>query len=1006
MGKIRIYELAKEIEKSSKDVVSKAQEMGMDVKNHMGSVTDEEAAALKKTLKGTVVKEKPPLQEKPSVKEKMQVQEKPVDPKPANQNGTSQPEKKEKKMRGRSSLNNPKFLNRNKPKGQFGGQGKKSGDFRNKDANQQQTKRSGQQDYQNRQKPQQQGAQPIKSTVLDPKKQNQRSKANKAQQKAQEAKRAELKAQETRKANIQKALEKAIPVMNQEPIHKSTPKPAQKSGQTFGHKSARPADQGPKKGQAQQPSKNVSQSKKQEQSQSREQLQQKDQHRSQKPADNRSHDRRQGQKPAQGQEQRQTRGQGQSERYASAKPKDQAKRQGETQTSRNNFSKRPPVPEFQEQETKGTTHERGRNHKEQESGERRDFGDRRKQKNKQTGYNEFDRGQSRGKRKGKKGKQKQQVKPAVPPRKFRELPDVLEYTEGMNVADIAKKIHREPAEIIKKLFLMGVVVNQNKALDKDTIELLAVDYGIEPKEKVQIDIADIDKFFEPEEIAEENLVPRPPVVTIMGHVDHGKTTLLDKLRHSRVTSGEAGGITQHIGAYQIEINGKPITFLDTPGHAAFTSMRARGASVTDITILVVAADDGVMPQTIEAINHAKAADVPIIVAVNKIDKPGANPDHVMQELSEYELIPEAWGGDTIFVNISAKFGQNIDELLEMILLVAEIEDLKADPTHKAIGSVIEARLDKGKGPVATLLVQQGTLHVGDPIVVGNAYGRVRVMANDLGRRVKTAGPATPVEITGLNEVPQAGDHFAVFEDEKTARAAGEERAKRALLEQRAVNNRVTLDTLFESLKEGELKEVNVIIKADVQGSAEALSASLQKIDVEGVRVKIVHSAVGAINESDVTLAAASNAIIIGFNVRPTPQAKQQAEAEEVDIRLHRIIYQAIDEIETAMKGMLDPEFEEKITGQMIVRELYKVSKVGTIAGCYVTEGAIQRDSGVHVIRNGIVIYEGKLASLKRFKDDVKEVKQGFECGAMIENFNDLKTDDVIEGFIMQEIKKD
>ncbi|MBO1124729.1 translation initiation factor IF-2 [Enterococcus faecalis] len=609
-------------------------------------------------------------------------------------------------------------------------------------------------------------------------------------------------------------------------------------------------------------------------------------------------------------------------------------------------------------------------------------------------------------KKGKKGKHQQEsAKPAVPARKFRELPDVLEYTEGMNVADIAKKIHREPAEIIKKLFMMGVMVNQNQALDKDTIELLAVDYGMEPQEKVQVDIADIDKFFEPEAVVEENLTTRPPVVTIMGHVDHGKTTLLDTLRHSRVTSGEAGGITQHIGAYQLDIDGKPITFLDTPGHAAFTSMRARGASITDITILVVAADDGVMPQTIEAINHAKAAKVPIIVAVNKIDKPGANPDHVKQELSEHELIPEEWGGDTIFVNISAKFNQNIDELLENILLIAEVEDLKADPTQKAIGTVIEARLDKGKGPVATLLVQQGTLHVGDPIVVGNTYGRVRVMTNDMGRRDKEAGPATPVEITGLNDVPQAGDRFVVFEDEKTARQAGEERAKRALLEQRSASSRVTLDNLFESLKEGELKEVNIIVKADVQGSAEAVSASLQNIDVEGVRVKIVHAAVGAINESDVTLAAASNAIIIGFNVRPTPQAKQQAEQEEVDIRLHRIIYKALEEIETAMKGLLDPEFEEKITGQMTVRELYKVSKVGTIAGCYVTEGFIRRDSGVRVIRDGIVIYEGKLASLKRFKDDVKEVKLGFECGAMIENFNDLRVDDAIEGFIMEEIKQ-
>ncbi|AQP54364.1 translation initiation factor IF-2 [Vagococcus penaei] len=605
----------------------------------------------------------------------------------------------------------------------------------------------------------------------------------------------------------------------------------------------------------------------------------------------------------------------------------------------------------------------------------------------------------------KKGKYQTSNKPAVPPRKFKELPEVLVYTEGMNVADIAKKIYREPAEIIKKLFMLGVMVNQNQALDKDTIELLATDYGIEAEEKIQEDVADIDKFFEADVINPDHLVTRPPVVTIMGHVDHGKTTLLDTLRHAKVTLGEAGGITQHIGAYQIEIQDKKITFLDTPGHAAFTSMRARGASITDITILVVAADDGVMPQTVEAINHAKAANVPIIVAVNKIDKPTANPDRVMQELSEYGLIPESWGGDTIFVPISAKFGDNIEELLEMILLVSEVEDLKADPTQRAIGTVIEARLDKSKGPVVTLLVQQGTLHVGDPIVVGNTHGRVRVMTNDVGRRDKEAGPATPVEITGLNDVPQAGDRFVTFEDEKTARSAGEERAKRALLEQRSVNSRVTLDTLFESLKDGEMKEVNVIIKADVQGSAEALAASLNKIDVEGVRVKIVHSAVGAINESDITLASASNAIIIGFNVRPTPQAKSQADQEQVDIRLHRIIYKVIEEIETAMNGMLDPEFVEKITGQMQVRETYKVSKVGTIAGCYVTDGFIRRDSGIRLIRDGIVIFEGELASLKRFKDDAKEVKMGFECGVTVEGYNDVKVDDVIEGFIMEEVKR-
>ena len=602
----------------------------------------------------------------------------------------------------------------------------------------------------------------------------------------------------------------------------------------------------------------------------------------------------------------------------------------------------------------------------------------------------------------KKGTTKQG--PAVPPRKFRELPETFVYTDGMNVMEVAKKLHREPAEIIKKLFLMGIMVTQNQALGKDALELLAADYGIEAEEKIVQDISDLNSYFEMEENPEE-LVSRPPVVTIMGHVDHGKTTLLDSLRNTNVIQTEAGGITQHIGAYQVKIDGKPITFLDTPGHAAFTTMRARGADVTDITIIVVAADDGVMPQTIEAINHAKAADVPIIVAVNKIDKPTANPDRVMQELSDQGLVPEAWGGETIFVNISAKFGQGIDELLEMILLVAEVQELKANPNRLAIGSVIEARLDKSKGPIATVLVQSGTLKIGDPIVVGNTHGRVRVMTNDQGRRVKTAGPAMPVEITGLNAAPQAGDHFVVFEDEKTARQAGEERAKRALMEQRSTQNRVTLDNLFSSLKDGELKEVNVIIKADVQGSVEALAASLQKIEVEGVRVKIVHSAAGAINESDVTLAAASNAIMIGFNVRPTPQAKIQAESENVDIRLHRIIYNAIDEIETAMKGMLDPEFEEQVTGQALIRETYKVSKVGTIGGAFVTDGYIGRNSSIRIIRDNIVIFDGKLASLKRFKDDAKEVKKGFECGVMIEDYNDIRIDDVIEAYHMVEIKK-
>ena len=889
MGKKRIYELAKEINKSSKELVDKAQSLGFDVKNHMGAISDTEEKKLRQAV---------------GVNESTGNA-----PKPASQPANPDEAKKPEHKKFVTQRNNPKFQNRNNPSNK---QGQNRNQGQNKDHNR------GQQQSQPNQNRSQVGTNKSQAP------QNNRSNNTVPPTAKAAPMNSENKQQKTASVNQ--------PVVNkktedQKPINNNNQKRSNQTGQQ------RPAQQAPQ--QKPQNQKTTSQ-----------------------------------QKPA-GQQRPATKPVANTNKSAAKPASNQpaAKADGNKGGNRSNDNRN------------------------------KNYG----QQNRQGAYQQ---NRNKFKKKGKKGKQQVSNKPAVPPRKFRELPEVLEYTEGMNVADIAKKIHREPAEIIKKLFMMGVMVNQNQALDKDTIELLATDYGIEAQEKVQVDIADIDKFFEAEEVVAENLVPRPPVVTIMGHVDHGKTTLLDTLRHSRVTSGEAGGITQHIGAYQIDIDGKPITFLDTPGHAAFTSMRARGASITDITILVVAADDGVMPQTVEAINHAKAAKVPIIVAVNKIDKPGANPQHVMQELSEYELIPESWGGDTIFVEISAKFGQNIDELLEMILLVAEVEDLKADPSQRAIGTVIEARLDKGKGPVATLLVQQGTLHVGDPIVVGNTYGRVRVMTNDLGRRDKAAGPATPVEITGLNDVPQAGDRFVVFEDEKTARAAGEERAKRALMEQRASNSRVTLDNLFESLKEGELKEVNVIIKADVQGSAEALAASLQKIEVEGVRVNIVHSAVGAINESDVTLAAASNAIIIGFNVRPTPQAKQQADAETVDIRLHRIIYKAIEEIETAMKGLLDPEFEEKITGQMVVRETYKVSKVGTIAGCFVTDGFIRRDSGVRVIRDGIVIYEGVLASLKRFKDDVKEVKQGFECGAMVDKFNDVKVDDVIEAYVMEEIKND
>lgn len=618
----------------------------------------------------------------------------------------------------------------------------------------------------------------------------------------------------------------------------------------------------------------------------------------------------------------------------------------------------------------------------------------------------FKKGKKNNKKKNRnKGNQRlRDTAPKAPTqRKDRPLPDVLEYTNGMNAQDLGKILHRSPAEIIKKLFMLGVMVNQNQSLDADTIEILAADYGIGAKEKVQVDVADLDHFFDERINNDANLADRPPVVTVMGHVDHGKTTLLDKIRHSHVTEGEAGGITQAIGAYQVKYNDKLITFLDTPGHAAFTEMRARGANITDITVLVVAADDGVMPQTIEAINHAKAAGTPIIVVVNKIDKPGANPDHVTEQLTEYGLIPEDWGGDTIYVKVSAKFGKNIDELLDMILLQAEVMELKANPDQNAAGAVVEARLDQGKGSVATLLVQQGTLHVGDPIVVGDTFGRVRTMTNENGRRIKDATPSTPVEITGLNGVPEAGDHFVVFDDEKTARAAGEERAKRAEDEKRRRTSHVTLDNLFDTMKKGEMKSLPIIIKADVQGSVEALAQSLQKIQVDGVRVDIIHKAVGAISESDVTLAEASNAIIIGFNVRPTPLAKSEAETDNIDIRLHRVIYNAIEEVEDAMKGMLEPVYEEEVLGQVEVRQLYKASKIGTIAGGMVVSGKITRDAKVRLIRDGVVIYEGELGSLKRFKDDAKEVKMGFECGLTIKNFNDVKENDVIEAYHMKEV---
>ncbi|WP_145691376.1 translation initiation factor IF-2, partial [Bacillus licheniformis] len=605
-------------------------------------------------------------------------------------------------------------------------------------------------------------------------------------------------------------------------------------------------------------------------------------------------------------------------------------------------------------------------------------------------------------KKNKRGKnhqspQEKQFKPK------KELPEKIEFTNSMSVGALAEELGKEPSEIIKKLMLLGIMATINQDLDKDTVELIASEYGVEVEEVIVHEETEFEKYEEPDN--EEDLEIRPPVVTIMGHVDHGKTTLLDSIRKTKVVEGEAGGITQHIGAYQIEENGKKITFLDTPGHAAFTTMRARGAEVTDITILVVAADDGVMPQTVEAINHAKAAEVPIIVAVNKIDKPTANPDRVMQELTEHGLVPEAWGGETIFVPLSALSGEGIDELIEMILLVSEVEELKANPNRRAKGTVIEAELDKGKGSVATLLVQNGTLHVGDPIVVGNTFGRVRAMVNDVGRRVKSAGPSTPVEITGLNEVPNAGDQFLVFKDEKTARSVGEARATKQLEEQRSDKAKLSLDDLFEQIKQGDVKEINLVVKADVQGSVEALAAALQKIEVEGVRVKIIHTGVGAITESDIILASASNAIVIGFNVRPDGNAKSTAEAENVDIRLHRIIYKVIDEIEAAMKGMLDPEYEEKVIGMVEVRQTFKVSKIGTIAGGYVTEGTITRDSGIRLIRDGVVIFEGEVDVLKRFKDDVKEVSQGYECGITIKKYNDIREGDMIEAYVMQEIER-
>ena len=627
-------------------------------------------------------------------------------------------------------------------------------------------------------------------------------------------------------------------------------------------------------------------------------------------------------------------------------------------------------------------------------------------KNEQSSSNE---GKKNKKKKVKKEKVKksQKQQPAIieAPSEETISEDTILVKDGMTVGELSEVLNVGSTELIKKLFMeLKIMANINQSLTLEQIELIAMDYGKEIQEEVEINKEDLDLYFEVED-AEKDLKERAPIVTIMGHVDHGKTTLLDTIRNSRVTAGEAGGITQHIGAYQVRAKDKKITFLDTPGHAAFTTMRARGAKITDVTILVVAADDGVMPQTIEAINHAKAAEVPIIVAVNKMDKPQANPDRVMNELVEYGLISEEWGGDTIFVPISALKGEGIDELLENILLVTEMQELKANPNRLALGTVIEAKLDKGRGAVATLLVQNGSLNVGDPLVVGNTFGRVRAMINDRSKNIQTAKPSTPVEITGLQDVPNAGDRFVVFGDEKTARQIGEKRQQQYIETTRQASSAVSLDTLFEQMKQGEMKDLNIIIKADVQGSVEALAMSLAKIDVEGVNVRIIHTGVGAINESDITLAVASNAVVIGFNVRPDNNAKQMAQTEQVDIRLHSIIYKVIEEIEAAMTGLLDPEFVEKVIGLAEVRQVYKVSKIGTIAGAYVTEGKVSRDGKVRVIRDSVVIYEGEIDTLRRFKDDVKEVQSGYECGMTVENFNDIKEGDVFEVYIMEEVKK-
>ena len=605
-------------------------------------------------------------------------------------------------------------------------------------------------------------------------------------------------------------------------------------------------------------------------------------------------------------------------------------------------------------------------------------------------------------KKAEKNMNKSNEKDKKKEKKEPEGPKEVEVPSEVAVGDFAQILGVSPTVVVKKLFELGIMASVSQSIDFDTASLVGDDLGFIVKE--QIILTDEDILLDDSEDSPESLQPRSPVVVVMGHVDHGKTSLLDAIRETNVTAREAGGITQHIGAYRVRINDRKITFLDTPGHEAFTAMRMRGAQVTDVAILVVAADDGVMPQTIEAINHAKAAGVTIIVAVNKIDKEGANPDRIKQELTEYELVPEEWGGDTIYVNISAKYKQNIEELLEMVLLVSDMKELKANPDRKAMGTVIEAQLDKGRGPVATVLVQNGTLRVGDVIIAGTAVGHVRAMVDDRGNRIKKAGPSVPVEILGLNEVPDGGDTFHVVSDEKLARDVVAQRKEK--IKQEAINakNAVSLDDLFNQINAGEVKDLNIIVKADVMGSVEAVKQSLSKLSNDEVRVNCIHGGVGGVTESDVMLAAASNAIIVGFNVRPANSAVDSAKLNNVDIRLYRVIYQAIEEIEAAMKGMLAPKFRENVLGHAEVRNTFKVSGVGTIAGCYITDGKVTRNSQVRIVRDSIVIHEGVLSSLKRFKDDAKEVASGYECGIGIEAFNDVKLGDVIESFVMEEIK--